>query len=115
MKKLITVLAFSAALSAPAWAATQTVTLSVTGMTCAACPITIKKALNKVEGVENAVGISGAAFAALCCVAPFIVTGLVTAFGLGFILNDALLVGLLVVFIGVAALGYYFVRRQTCA
>lgn len=53
MKKLITVLALSAALSAPAWAATQTVTLSVTGMTCATCPITIKKALNKVEGVEN--------------------------------------------------------------
>ena len=53
MKKLITVLALSAALSAPAWAATKTVTLSVTGMTCATCPITIKKALNKVEGVEN--------------------------------------------------------------
>ena len=53
MKKLVTVLALSAALSAPAWAATQTVTLSVPGMTCAACPITIKKALNKVEGVEN--------------------------------------------------------------
>lgn len=53
MKKLVTVLALSAALSAPAWAATQTVTLSVPGMTCAACPITLKKALNKVEGVEN--------------------------------------------------------------
>lgn len=53
MKKLITVLALSAALSAPAWATTQTVTLSVPGMTCAACPITIKKALNKVEGVEK--------------------------------------------------------------
>ena len=53
MNKLITVLALSVALSAPAWAAPQTVTLSVTGMTCAACPITIKKALNKVEGVEN--------------------------------------------------------------
>lgn len=53
MKKLLTILALSAALNAPAWAATQTVTLSVTGMTCAACPITIKKALNKVEGVEN--------------------------------------------------------------
>lgn len=62
-----------------------------------------------------AVGISGAAFAALCCVAPFIVASLVTAIGLGFILNDSLLIGLLVVFIGVAALGYYFVRRQTCA
>lgn len=53
MKQLITALALSAALSAPAWAATQTVTLSVTGMTCATCPITIKKVLNKVEGVEN--------------------------------------------------------------
>ena len=53
MRKLITVLALSAVLSAPAWAATQTVTLSVTGMPCAACPITIKKALNKVEGVET--------------------------------------------------------------
>ena len=53
MKTLITVLALSAALSAPAWAATQTVTLSVPGMTCAACPITLKKALNKVEGVET--------------------------------------------------------------
>jgi mercuric ion binding protein len=53
MKKLITVIALSAALSAPAWATTKTVTLSVTGMKCAACPITIKKALNKVEGVEK--------------------------------------------------------------
>ena len=53
MKQFITVLALLAALSAPAWAATKTVTLSVTGMTCEACPITIKKALNKVEGVET--------------------------------------------------------------
>lgn len=61
-----------------------------------------------------AVGISGAVFAALCCVAPFLVAGLVTAVGLGFILNDALLIGLFVMFIGVAVLGYYLVRRQTC-
>ena len=60
-------------------------------------------------------GISGAAFAALCCVAPFIVAGLVTALGLGFILKDSILTGFLVVFAGVAALGYYFVRRQQCA
>ena len=59
-----------------------------------------------------AVGISGAAFAALCCVATFLVAGLVTALGLGFILNDALLMGLLVVFAAVAALGYYFVQRK---
>lgn len=53
MKTLIMVLALSVALSAPAWAATQTVTLSVPGMTCATCPITLKKALNKVEGVKH--------------------------------------------------------------
>ncbi len=53
MKKLVTVIALSVALSAPAWAATKTVTLSVSGMTCSACPITIRKALNKVEGVEK--------------------------------------------------------------
>jgi hypothetical protein len=43
------------------------------------------------------------------------VAGLVTALGLGFLLNDALLLGLLVVFTGVAALGSYMVRRRTCA
>jgi len=36
---------------APAWAAMQTITLSVPGMTCAACPITVKSALSKVNGV----------------------------------------------------------------
>ncbi len=54
MKKLITLLALAAALSTPAWAATRTVTLSVPGMTCATCPITVKKALSKVEGVIEA-------------------------------------------------------------
>ncbi len=39
--------------AAPVWAATQTVTLSVPGMTCAACPITVKKALSRVEGVSK--------------------------------------------------------------
>lgn len=39
--------------SAPALAAQKTVTLSVPGMTCAACPITVKKALGKVAGVRK--------------------------------------------------------------
>jgi periplasmic mercuric ion binding protein len=56
MKKIAALIfALAAAFSAPAWAATQTVTLSVPGMTCAACPITVKKALSKVEGVEKIV------------------------------------------------------------
>lgn len=42
-----------ATISAPTWAATRTVTLSVPGMTCAACPITVKKAVSKVPGVEK--------------------------------------------------------------
>ena len=51
MKKLARFLALALAFSAPAWAATKTVTLSVPGMTCSACPITVKKALSKVDGV----------------------------------------------------------------
>lgn len=54
MKKLISIAAFFATLTVvPAWAAIQTVTLSVPGMTCAACPITVKNALSKVDGVQE--------------------------------------------------------------
>ncbi len=35
------------------YAATRTATLSVPGMTCAACPITVKKALSRVDGVSD--------------------------------------------------------------
>lgn len=52
-RKLIAIAACFATLTAPAWAAIQTVTLSVPGMTCAACPITVKKALSKVDGVQE--------------------------------------------------------------
>lgn len=41
------------AASASGWAAPQTVTLLVPGMNCAACPITVKKALIKVPGVSK--------------------------------------------------------------
>ena len=52
MKKLFltTMLAIGVA---AAQAAPQTVTLDVPGMTCAACPITVKKAISKVEGVNK--------------------------------------------------------------
>lgn len=46
--------ALIAALASPAFAAQQTVTLAVPGMTCAACPITVKKALTRVDGVTRA-------------------------------------------------------------
>lgn len=35
-------------------AATKTVTLAVENMTCATCPITVRKALEKVPGVSKA-------------------------------------------------------------
>lgn len=52
MKKLV-LLATLAAFAPPLWAAPQTVTLSVPGMNCATCPITIKKALTTVSGVSK--------------------------------------------------------------
>lgn len=49
----IATLSMLALLAAPVWAATQTVTLSVPKMFCAVCPITVKKALKKVNGVND--------------------------------------------------------------
>lgn len=51
MKKLFASFALCALFVAPSWAATKTVILSVPGMTCSTCPITIKKALSSVDGV----------------------------------------------------------------
>ena len=36
-----------------AFAAIKTVTLDVPGMTCSTCPITVKKALMKIDGVQQ--------------------------------------------------------------
>lgn len=55
MKKLAT-FAFAAvlvALAGTAAAASKTVTLVVKNMTCPVCPITVKKALNRVAGVSR--------------------------------------------------------------
>lgn len=40
-------------LAAPAWASPRTITLNVPGMACPVCPITVKKALEKVAGVSK--------------------------------------------------------------
>jgi mercuric ion binding protein len=50
MKRLFVSLVFAAA---PLAAAERTVTLAVDNMTCAACPITVKKAIAKVDGVTK--------------------------------------------------------------
>lgn len=53
MKKIAA--AFTLALlSLPVWAAPQTVTLDLPTMNCDMCPITVKKALSKVDGVTEA-------------------------------------------------------------
>jgi periplasmic mercuric ion binding protein len=53
MKTRLLVAAALWLLASPLWAAPKTVTLSVPGMTCAACPVTVKKALTKVAGVSK--------------------------------------------------------------
>ncbi len=54
MNKYSFAFAFIAVAAVPAWAAVQTVTLSVPSMDCPVCPITVKKALTKVDGVSHA-------------------------------------------------------------
>ena len=51
-KTLLFFLAF-AVTSGSALAASRTITLDVQNMTCAVCPITIKKALERVSGVQQ--------------------------------------------------------------
>lgn len=53
MNKLLASFVLATVIAVPALAATQTVTLSVPGMTCAACPITVKRALTRVDGVTR--------------------------------------------------------------
>ena len=55
MKSLAAVLTFALTCCqcSVGYAATRTATLSVPSMTCAACPITVKKALSRVAGVNN--------------------------------------------------------------
>lgn len=53
MKRLATALILSLAFAAPTWAALKTVSLDVKGMTCATCPITLKRGLNRVKGVTK--------------------------------------------------------------
>lgn len=55
-RSLLAALALAAVTAVPpsALAAEKTVTLSVPSMYCAACPISVRKALEKVPGVQKA-------------------------------------------------------------
>lgn len=54
-KSIILITSLTAVLISPiiTYAAMQHVTLEVPGMTCSSCPITVKKALSKVRGVQR--------------------------------------------------------------
>lgn len=51
--RILALLVAASGASSAAMAAVQTVTLDVPGMTCSTCPITVKKALLKVDGVQQ--------------------------------------------------------------
>ena len=55
LKSIILTIAFMTTLTTSilSAAAMKQVTLKVAGMTCSSCPITVKKALSKVKGVQQ--------------------------------------------------------------
>jgi len=50
---LILIATLLAILSVSAWAKPQTIILDLPTMNCPTCPITVKKALNKIDGVRE--------------------------------------------------------------
>jgi len=56
-------------------------------------------------------GLFGSGFALLCCAGVAPVLGLLSAIGLGFMINDAVLVPLLLLALGVTGWGLWQVRR----
>lgn len=54
MKSLAFILAATVVASSAFAGKTSTATLEVSNMTCAACPITVRKSLEKVPGVDSA-------------------------------------------------------------
>ena len=53
MNQAIVLAAVLVAFSSPLLAAQKTITLGVPGKTCGACPITVKRAISKVDGVTQ--------------------------------------------------------------
>lgn len=53
MKRYLTLLLWIFAVSQPVWAESRTAVLTIPGMSCAACPLTIKMALTRIAGVTG--------------------------------------------------------------
>lgn len=58
------------------------------------------------------IGVGGSLFAALCCLGFPALLAILSAVGLGFLVNDAVLIPLLVLFLLVTLLGLYFGKRH---
>ncbi len=54
MKRLLLYTLILSATTSSAWADMRSVTLSVPSMNCSMCPVTVRKALERVDGVEQA-------------------------------------------------------------
>ena len=63
-------------------------------------------------GVLLGAGGVTAALALLCCIAPWLLAGFLVALGLGFLLNDVLLLSIAAVGVLVALLGFWLRRRH---
>ena len=50
---LATVFCCGMMLASPAYTAEQTVTMKIDKMTCALCPLTVRKAMERVDGVQD--------------------------------------------------------------
>lgn len=53
MKCFVIALIVGVTLASTAWASPQTVVLSIPGMTCTSCPLVVKAALKKIDGVSD--------------------------------------------------------------
>jgi len=53
MKRYLALLLWIFADIQPVWAESRTAILTIPGMSCAACPLTIKMALNRIAGVTG--------------------------------------------------------------
>ena len=66
----------------------------------------------KVGGILVGVGGVTAALALLCCIAPWLLAGFLVALGLGFVLNNVLLLTIAAVGVLVALFGFWLRRKH---
>src|SRR5215471_17005224 len=58
------------------------------------------------------IGVGGSAFAALCCLGTPAVLAIASSIGLGFLINDAILIPLLIAFLLITLVGLYLGMRH---